>query len=186
MCISRHALPTTDSAITQVPILTYFILLNMPERQTVMLHSLWHLSYSFCPKALEVKLVWPLDRWEPLFLQDWQQTGAGAPHQPQDQMCWCAIRSGVWRYELQTITVVPNTLKYQTLTHYRDWQPALLTWLQMWLHQRVIPGRISSWSSSPTAQQSTCVPTMRMNLCRCSRSTLLCPALPPPLHWSLP
>lgn len=46
----------------------------------------------------------------------------------------------------------------------------------MWLHQRVIPGRISSWSSSRTAQQSTCVPTVRMNLCRCSRSTLLCPA----------
>lgn len=49
----------------------------------------------------------------------------------------------------------------------------------MWLHQRVIPGRISLWLSSKTAQQSTCVPTVRMNPCRCSHFTLVLSALSP-------
>lgn len=49
----------------------------------------------------------------------------------------------------------------------------------MWLHQRVIPGRISLWLSSKTAQQSTCVPTARTNPCTCSHFTLVLSALPP-------
>lgn len=62
-------------------------------------------SPSFCPEALEVKLVWPVDRRESLLLQDWEQARPGAPRQPQDNMYRRAVRPGMWRYGTVTFSL---------------------------------------------------------------------------------
>lgn len=56
--------------------------------------------------------------------------------------------------------------------------------VQKWRRRRTIPGRTASSSCSETAQQSTCVPTVRMSPCKSVSSSTVSP--PPSLRPSHP